>query len=322
MSIFPTPFRTAFAVLLVTVCLASLVRASDHGSDSIDLKDDLQNPLGYIASNTLTTVALAAILAVAFTHVWCMIKWGAIWMLCMVIGEFTFAGGIATRYVLHTNPDSANVYRAEYLLVILSPCAFIAADYILIGRLSRHLRSGKHLLISPRRITLVFVSSDILTFLVQAIGGGLSAGSNPDTAKLGSHIFLAGLILQLVSFIFFGIVYFVFIIRVRRHERDEWFSDADKPWYNDWRALAAGIAVNIVGITIRSFYRVAELSQGYRGSIAQDEKLFYLLDTLPLWIAVAMFVPFWPGRFISPLPKGGERGYADMQMKPTSAHIE
>jgi len=26
--------------------------------------------------------------------------------------------------------------------------------------------------------------------------------------------------------------------------------------------------------------------------------MFYLLDTLPLFVAIAVYVPFWPGRFI------------------------
>lgn len=47
------------------------------------------------------------------------------------------------------------------------PCAFIAANYVLLGRLARHIGAGQYLLVNPRRITLVFVSSDIITFLIQ-----------------------------------------------------------------------------------------------------------------------------------------------------------
>ena len=35
------------------------------------------------------------------------------------------------------------------------------------GRLAKYIKSDKHLLISPQRITVVFVVSDISTFLVQ-----------------------------------------------------------------------------------------------------------------------------------------------------------
>ena len=51
---------------------------------------------------------------------------------------------------------------------ILKPCAFIAADYVLLGRLAKHLNADKHLLVRSRRITITFVTSDITTFLIQA----------------------------------------------------------------------------------------------------------------------------------------------------------
>ena len=45
-------------------------------------------------------------------------------------------------------------------------------------------------------------------------------------------------------------------------------------------------------------YRTIELSEGYHGKLATTESYFYGLDTLPLFVAVVAFVPFWPGRFI------------------------
>jgi hypothetical protein len=48
---------------------------------------------------------------------------------------------------------------------------------------------------------------------------------------------------------------------------------------------------------------VIELSQGFEGHIATVEALFYALDTLPLFLAIAVYVPFWPGRFIAPIPR-------------------
>lgn len=32
--------------------------------------------------------------------------------------------------------------------------------------------------------------------------------------------------------------------------------------------------------------------------LARNEGTFYGLDTLPLFIAISIYVPFWPGRFI------------------------
>ncbi|KAJ6628839.1 RTA1 like protein-domain-containing protein [Mycena sp. CBHHK59/15] len=244
-------------------------------------------------------------------------KWGAKFMLSMVIGCYTFAFGIGTRFGLHIHPESKGIYIAEYLFVVLSPCAFIASEYVLLGRLARYLSCDKHLMVSPRRITIVFISSDITTFLIQAsclgiiklihtypicsqaVGGSVSIASNTgDVAIVGSHIFLAGLVLQLFSFLTFTCISSVFFYRVRTQEPAVWSRDAPKKWHQDWRALACAMVFSFVGILVRSVYRVAELAQGFAGHLATTESFFYGLDTLPLFIAVATYVLFWPGRFI------------------------
>lgn len=85
-----------------------------------------------------------------------------------LISPFTaFCVGLGLRFGLHAQPESKGIYIAEYLFVVLSPCGFIAANYVLLGRLSRWLRCDRHLLIRPQKITLVFVMSDVITFLVQ-----------------------------------------------------------------------------------------------------------------------------------------------------------
>ncbi|KDQ64594.1 hypothetical protein JAAARDRAFT_28237 [Jaapia argillacea MUCL 33604] len=269
-----------------------------------DPKDDPYNPLRYIASNALTAVAFSLVLLCALFQSYAMRKWGAIWMMCMVIGEYTFATGIALRFGLHKNPDSKGIYIAEYLLVVLSPCAFIAGDYILLGRLARYLKCDKHLLIRPSRITLVFVCSDITTFLIQALGGSVEIATTSVTvSQTGSHIFLAGLAAQLASFFFFTCTYLLFFYRVHKYEPQAWTKDEGKKWYHDWRTLGYAIIFSCIGILIRSVYRTIELSQGFRGYLATTERFFYGLDTLPLFIAVAIYVPFWPGRFIPPFLK-------------------
>ncbi|KAI0254690.1 RTA1 like protein-domain-containing protein [Lactifluus subvellereus] len=298
---YPSP-----ALLLVFLSASNLHAAAKHSAGQprpadpfLDPKDDPYNPLGYIASNTLTGIAFGFILTAALVQTFNLFKWGAWWMVCMTIGAYTFALGIACRFALHVKPESKGIYIVEYLFVILAPCAFIAADYVLLGHLARFLGSGKHLLVSPKRITIIFVISDVTTFLIQALGGAISVGANTVRGeKLGSHVFLGALVIQLISFLIFTTIFLRFMRRVHKFERDAWTLHRGNQWYNDWRTLAAALGVSCVGIIIRSLYRVVELSQGFLGPIAQNEDLFYALDTLPLFIAISVYVPFWPGRFI------------------------
>jgi len=243
-------------------------------------------------------------LVVAFIQSLSMWKWGAVWMLSMVIGEYTWAMGFGCRFALHYHPESKGIYIAEYLLIVLSPCAFIAADYVLLGRLARYLKCEKHLVVPSHRIAVFFMGSDVITFLIQAVGGSMSVSDNLQTALTGSHIFLTGLTAQFVSFLFFTIVYILFLWNTYRYDCEVFSHDKGQKWYDDWRVLAFALFISCIGILIRSVYRTVELSQGYIGHLATTESYFYALDTLPLFIAITVYVPFWPGRFIPPLMPG------------------
>ena len=79
----------------------------------------------------------------------------------------------------------------------------------------RHLDAARHLKpIKPEKISWMFVGSDIFTFLIQAAGGGLSTSQVTKTRDTGAKIFLAGIALQMVSFVFFTFVWALFWYRV------------------------------------------------------------------------------------------------------------
>ena len=130
------------------------------------------------------------------------------------------------------------------------------------------------------------------------------------------QIFLAGLALQLASFFCFTVLYMRFLYRMYKYEPETWRQDGDKTWYQDWRSLAGALFVSCLGVLVsasfslcsyrshfvvgqvRSIYRTIELSEGYQGHLTTTESYFYLLDLLPLLVALVVYIPFWPGRFI------------------------
>ncbi|KAF9535202.1 RTA1 like protein-domain-containing protein [Crepidotus variabilis] len=268
-----------------------------------DPKDDVLNPLRYIPNNLLTAIAVALVLIVAVLQTLSIFKWGAKWMMTMTIGAYFFALGLGLRFGLHSDPHSSGLYITQYLFVTLSPCAFIAATYVLLGRLARALDAERYLLISSRKLTTIFIISDVVTFLTQAGGGGItSSGTNPNNRIIGPKIFLAGLAAQLASFALFSAIFAVFLYRVYTKEKSLWRIDNHKPWYIRWTALAGAMVLSCIGILVRSSFRTAELSEGFGGPLTRNEALFYTLDTLPLFVAIAVYIPFWPGRFINDHP--------------------
>jgi hypothetical protein len=58
--------------------------------------------------------------------------------------------------------------------ILLSPCGFLAQDYVLVPRLAAYLGYEKHLY-KAHLVVKFFVWSDVVTFMLQAGGGGMSA---------------------------------------------------------------------------------------------------------------------------------------------------
>ncbi|KAG1806748.1 RTA1-like protein [Suillus plorans] len=284
--------------LLVTSAQAATNSVTCPSDPYLDPRTDPCNALGYIANNTLTVVAFVYVLLVVLIQTYQVIYNGGKFMLSMVIGEYVYALGFAFRFALHHSPDSLGIFISEDLMIVLSPCFFIAANYTLLGRLAGEIDCAHHVLLPVKRLTLIFVLSDVTTFVIQAGGASLTTSKVQSSASTGLHIFLIGLIMQLVSFVFFCAIYARFLYRVYTEEQDVCMRDSKQPWYNDWRTLAAALSVSSIGLLIRSFYRVVEASQGFRGNLSTSEAAFYLGDTIPICLAIVVYVPFWPGRFI------------------------
>ncbi|KAG2107899.1 RTA1 like protein-domain-containing protein [Suillus discolor] len=272
----------------------------------LDPRNDPCNPLGYIASIPPTAVAFSLVLLIAFAQTYRIIYNGARWMWPMVVGEYStsqshafYVIGFGFRFALHYNPDSLVIYIVEYLLIVLSPCFFIAANYVLLGRLARDIGCTYQVLLPVRRLTLIFILSDVTTFVIQAAGASMTTSTVHNSALIGLHVFLAGLVVQLASFLFFCVIFARLLYKVHAEVQVIWMQDSKQHWNSDWRTLAAAMAISCVGILIRSCYRVAEAAQGFEGSLASSEIAFYLGDTLPLLVAIGIYVPFWPGRFIT-----------------------
>ncbi|PPQ74430.1 hypothetical protein CVT24_000041 [Panaeolus cyanescens] len=278
---------TTFSLAFFLLCISVLASAAGEDPNApIDPKHDPRNPLRYIPSVGLAATTIPFYLLVFVGQIWCYTKWGARFMLIMTAGIFTFAIGISLRYVLAGNPYAITVYIFHNLLVLLSPCAFIAANYMILGRLAHSINAEQLLLIPRQRITFVFVTSDVITFVIQAAGGSLPAADR-SLMDTGHSIFMVGLIMQFISFVLYTFVFAAFMYKVYRHEPGVWAKGRTRKWYNRWQAMP-----------LASIFRVVEGSQGFEGALRTSEPHFYALDVLPLFFAIAIYVPFWPGRLL------------------------
>ncbi|KAJ7828930.1 RTA1 like protein-domain-containing protein [Mycena olivaceomarginata] len=238
------------------------------------------------------------------------------YMLPLTIGMTAMAGGFAVRILVHNSPTSLSINITTTLLILLSPCLFLALDYMILGRLAGMLGSevaSKAMFIAPTRVAKIFVWSDVATFVIQALGGSMLTSHDADKQNLGNKIILIGLALQLASFALFMSLVVVFGFRVKKHFPHVWhpkgtgsFRALGAEHVDDWHILYYTLAFTCVAILIRSIFRMAEFIQGHTGYISTHEVFFYCFDSLPLWTGMTLYFVVWPPRFLGNIPKGVE----------------
>ncbi|CUA71986.1 putative protein C17G6,02c [Schizosaccharomyces pombe 972h-] [Rhizoctonia solani] len=273
-----------------------------------------ERPLAYIPNKIAAIVAGSIYMFTAgASALWLFRHWGR-YMLAIIIGSACYAAGLYLRIVYANDPDNVMKYATMNLIILLSPCAFIAGVYMLLSCLAIHLDATDLLLVPHRLLTKVFVISDVVTFLAQAAGGGMTAGDNANMQNVGKKIFLGGLIAQLISFLGYTVVFGVFVWRMRTQRNDDW-SSRPHGILRHWLALAAAMALSCQNIIVRSVFRVAENAQGRHGVLAGNEQYFYMMDCAVLWVAVSVFLVIWPPRYLTGYKPAGTGRELESEVK-------
>ncbi|KAJ7101569.1 RTA1 like protein-domain-containing protein [Mycena belliarum] len=273
--------------------------------------DKSDEPLGGFVPKRLPAYVGLALYALSALIQWTLyFKHGLPrFMLVLTVGMTTMAMGFAFRLVLASNTHSISLDIIMNLFIVLSPCAFLAFDHMLLARLTAIFDDDvaeRCLLVRRARITRLFIWTDVLTFQLQGNGAGMAISSTPIAASIGKWMTIVGLVLQFLSFAFFTFVTLLFGYRLRRGFPALWAPLQDHRCFtlfsthpvNDWRILYWTLCLTCVSILLRSLFRVAEYAGGPTGYLSTHEGYFYLLDALPLWVAMSSFCAVWPTRFL------------------------
>lgn len=192
--------------------------------------------------------------------------------------------GYVFRYISAKSPTELGPYIGQSLFIILPPSLYAATIYMIYGRLVLFVQAPEASIIMPTRITKIFVCGDVLSFLLQAGGGGMMAQEG--MAKMGQTIMLVGLFIQLLFFTLFLVISLVFWKRMRNSPKT-----LSIPQYSkySWLALLKLLLCAAVIIILRCVFRILEFSQGHDGYLASHEVYMYLFDTAPMFAVQVMF---------------------------------
>lgn len=200
--------------------------------------------------------------------------------------------GARTTNASQTPNWSKTLYIIETLLLLLGPALFAASIYMVLGRIIR-LLDAEHLSWVPtKRLTKIFVSGDVLSFLTQCGGGGILASANDkSTQDIGRNVILGGLAIQILFFGCFIVTISVFHYRIIRQPTTT-SSEIKAPW----RQYILVLYFTSLLILVRSIFRVAEYATGKNGPLQGSEVYLYCFDSALMLLCSATFNAWHPSK--------------------------
>ncbi|KAI5249980.1 RTA1-domain-containing protein [Aureobasidium subglaciale] len=252
---------------------------------------------GYVPSLAAGIVYCVLFGLSGLAHTFQAIRTRALWNLVFAIGCLTEVLGWAARSWSNQCPYNANAFLMQICTLIIAPTFFTAGLYVILGRMIAIAGPGVSP-IGPTWYLWIFCTIDVISLVVQAIGGGSAAvafNAEPrGNTKIGTDIMVAGIDFQLASVIIFSILFFLFLYRASVKRKIPAFRDD-----GDMKMLVAVTSFAILLIVMRSIYRTVELAGGWTGRVIETERYFIALDGAPMAALVIAYNILHPGVLIN-----------------------
>ncbi len=196
--------------------------------------------------------------------------------------------GYCGRIWSHFDDKVVGGFIIQAILILIAPALYAASIYMILGRLICALHAERISIIPVKWMTKIFVVGDVLSFLLQAGGGGIQAAGTLQMFELGEKIIIVGLFTQIFMFGFFLVTTVVFHARFRQ------FSGSDRQqtlvrWKRHLTVLYVASAI----IMVRSIFRVVEYLQGNSGYLISHEVFLYVFDAVLMALVMAIFFVFY-----------------------------
>ncbi|KAF2120651.1 RTA1 like protein-domain-containing protein [Lophiotrema nucula] len=268
----------------------------------------------YVFYHYHPSLPAAAVFVVLFgistlLHIWQSFSKRAWFMIPFIIGGLFETTGYVGRILSSHDQWDLGPFIMQTLLLLVAPALFAASIYMVLGRII-HLTDGEpYSLIRRTWLTKIFVGGDVLSFLAQSAGGGLMSSGNddPDEVKLGEHVILAGLLIQILFFGLFVVAALVFQLRGRSHLHKVMVP---------WKKYLIMLYITSAFILVRSIFRVVEYIQGNDGFLLRHEVFIYVFDAaLMLGVMVIMNL-IHPGDIATLLKEKDDRGSVIQMDRP------
>ncbi|EMD42085.1 hypothetical protein CERSUDRAFT_120916 [Gelatoporia subvermispora B] len=202
-----------------------------------------------------------------------------------------WAGRLWSTY----NLFNSDAYTIQIVSLIIAPTPFIAAIFTAFGRLVM-LLGPQYSRLTPRKYSRIFITSDILCLVIQALGGATASGANTPSdaqAKLGGYLALGGIALQLISLICFVVLSSEFLLRYK-YDKPYPRATSTSAFVTGYRRprtersvklFIRGLALATFFLFVRAIYRTIELADGWNGTVIHTQVYFNCFDGTMVFLA-------------------------------------
>ncbi|KKZ61475.1 hypothetical protein EMCG_00137 [[Emmonsia] crescens] len=239
----------------------------------------------YIPSLPAAIISVVVFAILTVSHTWRLLRARAFYFTAFTVGGLFQTIGYCGRVWGHFDKFSLGGFIIQAILILVAPALYAASIYMILGRLIRTLRAEKLSLIPVEWVTKIFVAGDVISFSLQAGGGGIQGGKTLKLFEMGEKIIVAGLFAQIAVFGFFVATTILFHRRVATTPTPI-ATQGVIPWKRHIFVLYASSTI----ILIRSIFRVVEYLQGNGGYLISHEVFLYIFDMILMVMVMGIFL--------------------------------
>ena len=214
----------------------------------------------------------------------------------MCLGALSETLGYVAKILLHQNPFSDTGFKMSVVLLTFAPAFYAAGIYYTLKHICLTFSSNLSRL-QPRFYTWIFISCDVFSIMLQAIGGAVSSASTSTSIlSVGTNIMIAGLATQVFTLVVFGVLAADYGISIYRNRDSLNKTTEGLRRTIRFKLFIAALWLAYICILMRCSYRVAELARGWvNNPILRSEGLFIGFDSVPCAIAAVILNIWHPG---------------------------
>jgi len=263
----------------------------------------------YTPSKAAAIIFVILFLLISVVHLYQMIRTKTWIMIAFVTGGFFQCIGYIFRTISSNEaPDYTVVpYSVQTILLLVAPALYAASIYMMLGRIILVTDGETHSLIPKKWLTKIFVTGDVVSFLMQGAGGGIMASGTISAMHMGEKIIIGGLIVQLLFFGCFVVTSAVFHFRMRKSPTTKALGSSI-PWEGHLYALYGASIL----ILVRSLFRLIEYAQGNDGYLISHEVFLYIFDSVLMFATMVWLSWIHPSEITARLADG--KGLASRHM--------